>query len=80
MNQDLAKWRLEKANIAYQEGLILLNADLLSGAVSRFYYAVFHAMRAVLSTKSLDTPKHSGVISLFNKEFVKPGLISKKII
>jgi uncharacterized protein (UPF0332 family) len=77
MSQDLARWRFEKAESAYQEGLILYNADSLSGAVNRFYYAAFHGMRAVLSTKGLDAPKHSGVISIFNKEFVKPGLISK---
>lgn len=77
MSRDLAKWRFEKAENAYREGIILFNANSLSGAVNRFYYAAFHAMRAVLATKGLDAPKHSGVISIFNKEFVKPGAISK---
>lgn len=32
----------------------------------------------MLAIKRLDSAKHSGVISLFNREFVKPGLISKE--
>lgn len=78
MNNELIKWRMEKAKNTYQEGLILLDAGMLDGAVNRFYYAVFHAMRSVLATKGYDAPKHSGVISLFNKHFVKPGYISKQ--
>jgi len=36
-----------------------------------------HAVRALLATKELDSAKHSGVISFFNKEFVKVGIVSK---
>ena len=50
----------------------------LIGAINRFYYAAFHAARAVLATKQLDSAKHSGIISLFNREFVKTGVINKK--
>jgi uncharacterized protein (UPF0332 family) len=32
----------------------------------------------VLATKKLGSSKHAGVISLFNREFVKEGLISKE--
>ncbi len=78
MSEDLINWRIEKAQNTYQEGLLLLEADKYEGAVNRFYYAVFHGMRAVLATKGYDAPKHSGVISLFNKHFVKPGYFSKQ--
>ena len=78
MNSELIKWRMGKAKNTYQEGLLLLNAGMFDGAVNRFYYAVFHAMRSVLATKGYDAPKHSGVISLFNKHFVKPGNFSKQ--
>jgi len=77
MNENLIRWRLEKADRTYQEGLILFAENMLSGAVNRFYYAAFHAMRAVLATEGYDASKHSGVISLFNKHFVRPGYISK---
>ena len=69
---------MEKAQSTYQEGLLLLNENMLDGAVNRFYYATFHGMRAVLATKGYDAPKHSDVISLFNLHFVKPGYFSKQ--
>lgn len=78
MSKDLSKWRLEKAEKTFLEGDQLLNCSSFLGAVNRYYYAAFHAVRALLATKDLDSAKHSGVISLFNREFVKLGKISKK--
>ena len=46
------------------------------GAVNRFYYAAFYAARALLAIRELDSSRHSGVISLFQAQFVKPGLIA----
>lgn len=66
MSKELAKWRFEKAEITFQEGLYLWEAGYLSGAVNRFYYAAFTGVRALLARKSLDASKHSGVISMFN--------------
>lgn len=77
MSIDLAKWRLEKASRTFSEGCELLDAKMYNGAVNRFYYAAFHAARALLAIKNLDSSKHSGVISLFNREFVSSGIISK---
>lgn len=79
MNYDLVMWRMEKAEITFQEGLLLYNGKHYNGAVNRFYYSCFHAVRAVLATKAFDAPKHSGIISLFNKHFVKEGLFGKHI-
>lgn len=46
-------------------------------AASRTYYAVFHALQAILLTKNLSFSKHSAVLSAFNKEFVHRGVFSK---
>lgn len=78
MSMELSRWRLEKAHSTFLEGEKLFETDLYSGAINRFYYAAFHAARALLATKQLDSSKHSGVISLFNREFVKPGKISRE--
>ncbi len=37
--------------------------------------AAFYAARAILATLGLDSPKHSGVIALFNRHFVKSQLV-----
>jgi len=39
-------------------------------AASKSYYAVFHALQAILLSKSLSFSKHSGVLSGFNQEFI----------
>jgi len=47
--------------------------------VSRSYYAVFQAARALLAVEGLESRKHSGVVSLFNRHFVKPARVEKQI-
>ena len=78
MSIDLCRWRLEKAERTFKEGEQLLDVGSYNGAINRFYYAAFHAVRALLALKKLDSAKHSGVISMFNREFVKTGVISKE--
>jgi len=71
----LAHYRMDRAREAFDDGVRLLESESLKGATNRLYYAAFYAARAVLAVKELDSSKHSGVISLFNKHFVKTGLI-----
>lgn len=75
----LSEYRLVRAYETFQEGLILLKSPSLRGAVNRFYYAAFYAARALLASKELDSPKHSGVISLFHEHFVKTGRVKVEI-
>jgi uncharacterized protein (UPF0332 family) len=75
----LAIYRLERAFETQQDAEILAEKESFNSAVNRFYYAIFYAIRALLATKSLDSSKHSGVIALFHKEFVKPGIFSKEL-
>ncbi len=74
--EKLARHRLSRAKEAFSEGDHLLTANALMGAVNRFYYAAFYAARALLATRELDSSRHSGVISLFQTQFVKSGLIT----
>lgn len=71
----LAKYRLSRARETFDDGLKLLKGGSLKSAINRFYYSAFYAARALLATRELDSPRHSGVISLFNKNFVKTGKI-----
>lgn len=71
----LARHRLGRAKAAFSEGDHLLSANAFMGAVNRFYYSAFYAARALLAVRELDSSRHSGVISLFQAQFVKPGLI-----
>lgn len=75
----LSDLRIEKAEKTLRDAEILLGAGSYFGAVNRSYYASFYTARALLATKELDSPKHSGVISLFNLHFVKEGVVSKDL-
>lgn len=77
MSKELSKWRIEKAEATFRDGEELERMGSYHGAINRYYYAAFHAVRALLATKGLDSSKHSGVISYFNREFVRSGLAAK---
>ena len=40
---------------------------------------MFYALLALLATKQLGTSKHSSALSLFDREFVKPGLFPRDL-
>lgn len=77
--QALLRYRLEQAHETLHEAEILLAEDALRGTVNRAYYAMFYALLTLLATRQLGTSKHSGAISLFDREFVKPGLFPREL-
>ena len=77
-NTDLSDYRLEKAKDLAEESTLLFENKRYDGSVNRSYYAVFSAIRSLLALIGLDSRKHSGVISFFDRYFVKPGIFSKE--
>ena len=76
---DLIRYRLENSKEKLKSAKILLENNQLKDSLSRSYYAMFTAARALMATKLLDSSKHSGVVSLFNQHFVKTGIFSKDL-
>jgi len=54
----------------------LLAAGDADFAVSRAYYGMFYAARALLLRRDVRRSKHSGVLAAFGEEFVRSGPIS----
>lgn len=52
---------------------------MYDAAANRSYYAIFHAARAVLALDGQDYKKHSGVISSFQREYIKTGTFEKNM-
>ena len=46
-------------------------------AISRAYYSMFHAAKALLLTKGINPKKHSGVVKMFGLHFVTEGFIEE---
>ena len=57
----------------------LFENDFYGDAVSRAYYAMFFAAKALLSQKDIYPRTHRGLISQFGLEFVKNGEFKKDL-
>lgn len=74
----LIRYRLLQARDSLQEAEVLLREGMSYRSVmNRLYYAMFYALLALLQDKQVGTSKHSGAISLFDREFVKTGIFEK---
>lgn len=75
----LSKVRLDTSKNCLRDSQILINSESFKASANRSYYAVFHAMRAVLVFDEFDSKKHSGIISEFRKRYIKTGILSTEI-
>ena len=76
MTDDLRKliaYRLDQAAETLDAARELSAAGHYRDAVNRSYYAMFYCALALLASKGLGASKHSGVLSLFNRYFIKTG-------
>ncbi|SEL59261.1 Uncharacterized protein, contains HEPN domain, UPF0332 family [Ruminococcus sp. YRD2003] len=76
---DLSKYRLDTAKGDLKAARLLFDATEFRSSVNRSYYAIFHALRAVLALDGFDSSKHSGIISYFNLNYVKTDVFSREI-
>jgi uncharacterized protein (UPF0332 family) len=76
--EDLAHYRIDKAKNCLQGAESEMTLGLFENAANRSYYCIFNAMRAVLALDQFDSKKHSGVISAFNKDYIKTGIFPKE--
>jgi len=65
----------EELNASY----VLFDKEFYREAISRAYYSMFHATQALLILKEIYPKSHKGVIQKFGEEFVKSGLLEKKM-
>jgi uncharacterized protein (UPF0332 family) len=75
--QALVANRLEQADESLEAARTLLDKKLIRPSVNRAYYAMFYAVLALLARDKKETSKHSGVIALFDRDFVKQGIFKK---
>ena len=72
--------RLDQAEESLMDAKVLLDGDRSPRSIiNRSYYAMFYAVLALLQKIGKVPRKHSGVISLFDTEFVLKGLFSKEL-
>ncbi len=79
LKQDYAKYRLERAKEEYETAVVLYNTEHYRAANNRAYYSIFHAMRSVLAFDGYDSKKHSGIIGMFRKEYIKSSIFPESL-
>ncbi len=75
----LSKYRLEQAKENLEEAEALFAINKFKGANNRAYYAIFHAIKAILALEQVDFKKHSSVIAYFNKEYISKEIFPKEL-
>ena len=75
----LSQARLEHAVECLSAARNFLETGNYESAANRSYYAVFHAMRAVLAFDEIDMKRHSGVISEFRRRYIKAEIFETRM-
>lgn len=80
---ELAKYRLERAKQDLQDTELLYKNNSLLSANNSAYYAIFHAIQAVLAIERVDFKRHKDAIGYFNKNYINkeifPRTLGRKI-
>lgn len=67
---------IRHGEIALQAARMLRQAGLYNDALSRLYYALFHAMTALLLARGLEPRRHRALVSLLGTHVVPTGLLT----
>ncbi len=73
--EEYVNLKMEKARECLKAASLMLQGEYYSFAINRIYYAVFYAVSALVYTRKLYPKSHTGMKTLFNKEFILTGLI-----
>lgn len=77
--KELILYRIEKSRETLEDARILAEGKRWNACVNRLYYACFYVISALLIQDGQSSSKHTGVRSLFNKNYVKTGKFPKEL-
>jgi len=75
----LAQYRIQQARDTLKEAEILTQEQSWRGVTNRAYYAMFYTVLALTVIKGFSTSKHAGVLSFFDRDYIKPGIFPKNL-
>lgn len=75
--KEYAKYKLERSKEELETSLVLFESKHYRAANNRAYYSIFHGMRSVLAFDGFDSKKHSGIIAVFRKDYIKTGVFEE---
>lgn len=76
----LSRYRLKQAEESINEAMCLLSGKgSPRSIINRAYYAMFYSALALIVFEPYSSSKHSGVLSYFNKRFIKEGIFPEEL-
>ena len=76
----LALHRLQQSDESLEEARFLYEGRKSARSIiNRAYYSMFYSILALLIYEPFSSSKHSGVISYFNRNFIKAGIFSERL-
>ncbi|WP_045210575.1 HEPN domain-containing protein [Desulfonatronovibrio magnus] len=78
--KELASYRIKQAEESLDEARYLLSGGKSPRSImNRIYYAMFYSVLALLIYEPYSSSKHSGVLSYFNKNFIRNEVFDKEM-
>jgi len=78
-NEELVKYRFDKAKETLAEAEVQIKNKLWNVGVNRLYYACFYSVNALLASREIYTKTHSGAKQMFGLHFIKTGIIKEEL-
>ncbi len=78
MNAEVQR-HFEQAAECVEDARVLLENDRLAAAVTRIYYAMFHAATAALLAKDIRRSSHHALLAAFGQSFIKTGELDERL-
>lgn len=72
----MVELEIERAEKITEQFETLREQQYWDTLVNRMYYAVFHAVSALLIHNGIQVHTHRGALNVFNKEFVRTGVFT----
>lgn len=69
---------LEKAQKTFDATMLCVGQNMWETAANRLYYAIFHAVSALLIHDDFRVKSHRGIMALFGEHYVRTGIFTKK--
>ena len=75
---DLIRTQIHKSEEKLKAAKTLLREGFVDDAISRAYYAMFHAASAVLLSEGITVESHGALKTIFGLHFIRTGKIDRK--
>jgi len=76
----LARYRLTQAEETLDEAKFLLSGKKSPRSIiNRAYYSMYYSLLSLLIFEEFISSKHIGMLSFFNREFIKTGIFPKEM-